>query len=348
VERASPVWRLRRTARDGVVWYAMWLLSKGALRGADEVVAAGQSARHTLQLDAGCRDAVTLWGLPLPLLTTQTFLNAMTYPDRTVYPVASPNLTDFYNLVDVYLDAVFHPRLNRQVFQQEGWHHELVPAADAAAAAAPTTATATTATTTGVKYKGVVFNEMKGVYMSPDSLHDMAAYTALFPDNAYFHSSGGDPASIPQLTYGAFEGFHRRFYHPSNALLYFYGDDNEARRLHIAAEYLDGFQRRDVDGFVRPQVRVDCSPRMCVSLCLCVSVSLCLCESVSLCLCVSVSLCLCLLTTYRYMSYVVGGVLRPSAYLHYACAAATTDIADIRASSIPGGGCSRCFERRRR
>ena len=154
----------------------------------------------------------------------KTFLNAMTYPDRTVYPVASTNLADFYNLTDVYLDAVLRPKLHPLVFQQEGW--SLQVADDGA-----------------LSYKGVVFNEMKGVYSSPDMVNYMAVQHSLFPDNVYGLSSGGDPGAIPDLTYDAFKAFHRQYYHPSNALLFFYGDDPEDKRLDIAEAHLSAFAR---------------------------------------------------------------------------------------------------------
>ncbi len=132
-----------------------------------------------------------------------TFLNAMTFPDKTAYPVASQNLKDFYNLVDVYLDAVLFPLITRDTFEQEGWHYELD------SAEAPLT------------YKGVVFNEMKGVFSSPDSvMHDMVQ-RAIYPDTTYGHSSGGDPKAIPALTYEDFTRFHRTYYHPSNARVVF-------------------------------------------------------------------------------------------------------------------------------
>lgn len=158
----------------------------------------------------------------------KTFLNAITYPDKTVYPVASTNLQDFYNLVDVYLDAVFHPLITPHHLQQEGWHYELNDPN------AP------------LIYKGVVFNEMKGAYSSPDSLLYRHSKAALFPDNAYAHDSGGDPRAIPDLTYEQFKAFHETYYHPSNALIYFYGDDPEEERLRLLATYLDGFEAREV------------------------------------------------------------------------------------------------------
>ena len=143
----------------------------------------------------------------------KTFLNAFTFPDKTVYPVASTNLQDFHNLVDVYLDAVFHPRITPEILQQEGWHYEL-DSPDAS-----------------LIYKGVVFNEMKGVYSSPDGIAGRAAQRSLFPDTAYGVDSGGDPRVIPDLTYATFKAFHERHYHPSNARFFFYGDDDETKRL---------------------------------------------------------------------------------------------------------------------
>ncbi|KAK8613612.1 hypothetical protein V6N13_101370 [Hibiscus sabdariffa] len=168
-----------------------------------------------------------------------TFLNAFTYPDRTCYPVASTNAKDFYNLVDVYLDAVFFPKCieDFQTFQQEGWHYELNdPSED-------------------ITYKGVVFNEMKGVYSQPDNLLGrtaqqasypffsfvMHSFQALFPDNTYGVDSGGDQLVIPKLTFEEFKEFHRKYYHPSNARIWFYGDDDPNERLRILSEYLDMF-----------------------------------------------------------------------------------------------------------
>ena len=154
----------------------------------------------------------------------QTFLNAMTYPDKTVYPVASQNEQDFYNLVDVYLDAVFFPRITPAFFRQEGWHYELENID------APLTC------------KGVVYNEMKGAYSSPDNILTERSQQALFPDTTYGLDSGGNPAKIPTLTYQDFRKFHETHYHPSNARIFFYGNDNPKRRLKILGEYLDGFQ----------------------------------------------------------------------------------------------------------
>ncbi len=155
----------------------------------------------------------------------QTFLNAFTYPDKTCYPVASQNVQDFYNLIDVYLDAVFYPRLTPFVFQQEGWHYEIDdPGAPLA-------------------IKGVVYNEMKGVYSSPDSRLSELSQQSLFPDTTYGLDSGGDPGIIPSLTFEKFKSFHERHYHPSNSRIYFYGNDHPDRRLEIIQEYLKDFSR---------------------------------------------------------------------------------------------------------
>jgi Zn-dependent M16 (insulinase) family peptidase len=165
----------------------------------------------------------------------QTFLNAFTYPDKTCYPVASQNLQDFYNLIEVYLDAVFHPLLARWTFEQEGWHYELdQPEAP-------------------LIFKGVVFNEMKGVYSSPDSCLVEYAQRSLFPDTTYGVDSGGDPEHIPDLTWEQLRAFHARFYHPSNARIYFYGDDPEEDRLSKMAVWLDAFEQRVVDSEVKVQ-----------------------------------------------------------------------------------------------
>lgn len=165
----------------------------------------------------------------------QTFLNAFTYPDKTCYPVASQNLQDFYNLADVYLDAVFHPLLTRQTYEQEAWHLEL-ESADAAPA-----------------FKGVVFNEMKGFYSSPDSTLIEHSQRSLFPDTTYGVDSGGDPEHIPDLTFEQLRGFHERFYHPSNARIFMYGDDNLDRRLEFLGGWLAPFARRQVDSSIAMQ-----------------------------------------------------------------------------------------------
>lgn len=166
-----------------------------------------------------------------------TFLNAMTFPDKTCYPVASQNVQDFYNLIDVYLDAVFFPRLSPHIFQQEGWHYE------ADAVDAPLT------------YKGVVFNEMKGNYSSPDSMLHELSQQSLYPDITYGFDSGGDPKHIPDLTYEQFKAFHQHHYHPSNAKLFFYGDDDPDERLRRLNEWLGEFDRIRVDAGVPLQPR---------------------------------------------------------------------------------------------
>ena len=152
-----------------------------------------------------------------------TFLNAMTFPDKTCYPVASQNVQDFYNLIDVYMDAVFHPLIPVQVFAQEGWHYEL-EGLDAP-----------------LVYKGVVFNEMKGAYSSPESVLGRSVQQSLFPDTAYGVDSGGDPQVIPDLTYAAFKAFHETYYHPANAWIYFFGDDDPDERLRRMDQYLNEF-----------------------------------------------------------------------------------------------------------
>ncbi|HDZ23951.1 MAG TPA: peptidase M16, partial [Desulfobacteraceae bacterium] len=143
----------------------------------------------------------------------QTFLNAFTYPDKTCYPVASQNVKDFYNLIDVYLDAVFYPRLTPHIFEQEGWHYELQNPNDP------------------LSYKGVVFNEMKGAYSNPDSIAGEFAYRSLFPDNEYKYDSGGEPSAIPDLSYEEFVEFHKKYYHPSNCKIFLYGNISTERHL---------------------------------------------------------------------------------------------------------------------
>ncbi len=166
-----------------------------------------------------------------------TFLNAFTFPDKTCYPVASQNVQDFYNLIDVYLDAVLYPNLTRHTFEQEGWHYELDSLEDAMA------------------FKGVVFNEMKGAYSTPEEVLSQQSQSIVFPDNTYFQDSGGDPRVIPDLTYEAFKDFHQQYYHPSNAFIYFYGDDAPEKRLEIVDAYLKDFDRVNVDSAVAMQPR---------------------------------------------------------------------------------------------
>ncbi|GAB4418751.1 MAG: insulinase family protein [Anaerolineales bacterium] len=158
-----------------------------------------------------------------------TFLNAFTYPDKTCYPVASQNLQDFYNLIDVYLDSVFYPLIPEHTLQQEGWHYEIDKPE------APLT------------FKGVVFNEMKGAYSSPDDLLEDKSRNALFPNHTYGLDSGGDPSVIPDLTYEEFKAFHQNYYHPSNAYIWFYGDDPEDERLKLLDAWLNDFDKKEVD-----------------------------------------------------------------------------------------------------
>jgi Zn-dependent M16 (insulinase) family peptidase len=174
----------------------------------------------------------------------QTFLNAMTYPDKTCYPVASQNVQDFYNLIDVYLDAVFYPRLTPFILQQEGWHFELEKPEESLA------------------YKGVVFSEMKGVYSSPDSLLAEYSQQSIFPDNTYGFDSGGRPEEIPSLTFEQFRAFHEKYYHPSNARVYFYGDDDPKKRLELINQYLEKFERLEVDSGVQLQQPFDRPKRL--------------------------------------------------------------------------------------
>ena len=160
-----------------------------------------------------------------------TFLNAMTYPDKTMYPVASKNDKDFHNLMDVYLDAVFYPRVREdaEIVMQEGWHYELENADDE------------------LTYKGVVFNEMKGVYSSPDSVLERQMMRELFPDTTYGVDSGGDPDYITDLTYEEFQEFYRVHYHPSNSYIFLYGDmDIEEQLAFLNDEYLSHFDAIEV------------------------------------------------------------------------------------------------------
>jgi presequence protease len=173
-----------------------------------------------------------------------TFLNAMTFPDKTCYPVASQNLKDFYNLIDVYLDAVFYPLITSNTFQQEGWHYELE------------------AIDEPLIYKGVVFNEMKGSYSSPDGRLKEFSQRSLFPDTIYGLDSGGDPRHIPDLTYANFKAFHQRYYHPSNARLFFYGDDDADARLRLLDSWLAAFDPIVVDSTVAPQKRFSVPRRL--------------------------------------------------------------------------------------
>ncbi len=167
-----------------------------------------------------------------------TFLNAMTYPDKTVYPVASRNLQDFHNLMDVYLDAVFFPRFyeEEKIFRQEGWHYELDSLEGP------------------LRYNGVVFNEMKGVFSDAESCMERMIQRKMNPDNGYQYESGGDPEEIPELSYEEYLDFHRRYYHPSNSYIYLYGDLNMEEELEkIHNEYLSKFSYLKVDSEIEEQ-----------------------------------------------------------------------------------------------
>ena len=167
-----------------------------------------------------------------------TFLNAMTYPDKTMYPVASKNDKDFHNLMDVYLDAVFYPRAAKdpEIMMQEGWHYELDSVDDE------------------LTYKGVVFNEMKGVYSSPDSVLERELMHSLFPNTTYGVDSGGNPDNITDLTYEKFKKFYDVYYHPSNSYIFLYGTmDIEEQLRFINDEYLSHFDAIEIDTEVTEQ-----------------------------------------------------------------------------------------------
>ncbi|MGB8252927.1 MAG: insulinase family protein, partial [Anaerolineaceae bacterium] len=163
-----------------------------------------------------------------------TFINAITFPDKTCYPVASQNTQDFYNLIDVYMDAVLHPLISPLTFQQEGWHYEIENLKDP------------------LSYKGVVFNEMKGMLSSPERLQEETILEALFPGHTYGFNSGGDPINIPDLTYEKFKCFHETYYHPGNAYIFFYGDDDPENRLKLMEGYLKSYQAIEIDSSIPP------------------------------------------------------------------------------------------------
>ena len=171
-----------------------------------------------------------------------TFLNSMTYPDKTVYPVASCNDQDFKNLMDVYLDAVFNPNITKyeEIFKQEGWHYELTGKDDE------------------LKINGVVYNEMKGAYSSPDEVLSSQIYRSLFPDNTYSKDSGGNPEYIPKLTYEAYLDFYHKYYHPSNSYIYLYGDMDVVERLEwLDKEYLSLYDYKKVNSEINKQPAFD-------------------------------------------------------------------------------------------
>lgn len=171
-----------------------------------------------------------------------TFLNAMTYPDRTVYPVASYNDKDFKNLMHIYMDAVFNPNIYKtdKIFKQEGWHYELNDENEA------------------LEINGIVYNEMKGVYSSIDGIASRVTAQSLFPDTTYQYESGGDPEHIPELTYEEYLDFHRRYYHPSNSFIYLYGDMDMSERLDwIDENYLGKYDKLDIDSSIEHQSSFD-------------------------------------------------------------------------------------------
>ena len=175
----------------------------------------------------------------------QTFLNALTYPDKTVYPVSSQVEKDFYNLASIYADAVFNPLLSENTFFQEGWHFDVEDVKKP------------------VGIKGIVYNEMKGVFSNFASHVDRKMLSALFPDTTYHFESGGDPEHITDLTYEQFVDFHRRYYHPSNAFIILYGSIPSEKSLRfLDGTFLNAFTRASVDAIVKPQP-LWTAPRTC-------------------------------------------------------------------------------------
>ncbi len=167
-----------------------------------------------------------------------TFLNAMTYSDKTVYPIASCNDQDYHNLMHVYLDAVFYPNIYKkdEILKQEGWHYEIDEKDEQ------------------LKFNGVVYNEMKGVFSSPDSILERKIQGALLKDTPYAFESGGDPDAIPMLTKEKFLDFHSKYYHPSNSYIYLYGNVDFAKELaFIDEEYLSKFDKKEIDSTIALQ-----------------------------------------------------------------------------------------------
>lgn len=167
-----------------------------------------------------------------------TFLNAITYPEKTIYPVASCNDRDFQNLMSVYMDAVFHPNIYKyqEIFKQEGWHYELEDKDGP------------------VTINGVVYNEMKGAFSSPDDVISREILNSLFPDTSYANESGGDPEHIPELTYEEYLDFHRRYYHPCNSYIYLYGDMDLVEKLQwMDEEYLGKYEKIELDSTIKFQ-----------------------------------------------------------------------------------------------
>ncbi|QJA08753.1 insulinase family protein [Romboutsia sp. CE17] len=167
-----------------------------------------------------------------------TFLNAMTYPDKTIYPIASQNEKDFFNLMDVYLDAVFYPNIykTKEILMQEGWHYDLEDKNE------------------DLTYKGVVYNEMKGAFSSPEGILLRRIQQTLFPDNTYYNESGGDPKNIPDLTYDQFINTHKKYYHPSNSYIFLYGNGDLNKQLEfINDNYLSKFDKDEIDSDIKLQ-----------------------------------------------------------------------------------------------
>ena len=181
-----------------------------------------------------------------------TFLNAVTYPDKTLYPIASCNDKDFQNLMHVYMDAVFYPNIyeHEEIFKQEGWHYELESPEDE------------------LKINGVVYNEMKGAFSSVAGVLDRQVLHSLFPDTTYGFESGGDPISIPDLTYEEYLDFHRKYYHPSNSFIYLYGDmDMEEKLAWMDEKYLSHFNAKEVKSEISYQKPFAASCRVTLAFC---------------------------------------------------------------------------------
>ena len=176
--------------------------------------------------------------------TLQTFINAFTYPDKTIYPVASQIKADFFNLARVYTDLVLHPRMLKETFLQEGHHLEFSVPDDLES---------------DLIISGIVYNEMKGAYSSPDSLIYKAIQENLYPDSVYAFDSGGDPDVIPTLTYEQFREFHRSYYSPTNARFFIYGDITTSEHLAFLSEMLAGFDRVEIDSSIKSQKRLTAS-----------------------------------------------------------------------------------------
>jgi Zn-dependent M16 (insulinase) family peptidase len=179
-----------------------------------------------------------------------TFLNAMTYSDKTIYPVASCNEKDFQNLIHVYMDAVFYPNIyhRREIFEQEGWHYELLDVNGE------------------LKYNGIVYSEMKGAFSSPEQQLFREIQASLFPETPYGVESGGDPDYVPELSYEEFLEFHQKFYHPSNSYIYLYGDMDVEEKLNWLDEaYLNKFDTLKVDSEIPMQKAFD-GPKKIISL----------------------------------------------------------------------------------